>query len=110
MNTKHTERKSTEHTAETKSHAAAKGAMVWGTVYSTATTGTIYAVASTVDAGPLTLSHVITESMVMFYPLGAARGLLMWYVKNKRKNKVIDMRTVRWLNKRLPRNSRSKAA
>lgn len=110
MNTKHRKIIRIGKSAETRSHAAVKGALIWGTVYSTATTGAFYAVASSVDAEPLTLSHVLTDSMVMFYPFGAARGLLMWRAKNKRNHAGMDKKTVRWLNERLPRNTRSKAA
>ena len=98
-----------ETTSKTRSGAAVKSALVWGTVYSTATTGAVYAMASGVDTEPLTLSHVLTESMVMFYPFGAARGLLIWHLKTRRRRTLRNMKTVRWLNKRLPRNSRSRA-
>lgn len=109
MNPKHTEKKRAKHKTETRSHAAIKGAMIWGTVYSTASTGAVCALAPIIDPEPLTLSHVMAESMVMFYPFGAARGLLMWHLKYKRMRSVRDRKTLRWLNKRLPRNARSKA-
>lgn len=84
--------------AKTRSHATVEGALLWGTVYTTATTGATYAVASNIDAEPLTLSHVLAEAMAMFYPFGAVRGLLMWYARNRRPDNRIVLRGM-WLRR-----------
>lgn len=82
MNTSNTIRISTDLDTDTPCHAAITGALVWGTVYSTATTGATCAVASMTDAEPLKMSHVFAETIAMFYPYGMVRGLIMWYVRN----------------------------
>lgn len=71
---------------ETWNHAAAKGALVWGSVYSTATTSAACLLAPVVNGGSVVFSDVFVDSLILFPSFGAARGLLMWRL---RKNKGV---------------------
>lgn len=109
MTINHTLRTRTEPQSATRNRAAFRDALLWGIVYTTAATGAAYAAPSNIHAEPLALSNAATDSMAMLLPFGAARGLVMRHMKRIRKNRGLDRRTLRWLNKRLPRRSRPKS-
>lgn len=63
---------------ESWQHATAKGALVWGSVYSTATAGSAYALSDSTASFP----ELITSALMIFPFFGAFRGALMWRVRH----------------------------
>jgi len=72
--------KQTDRSTESWKGATARGALIWGSVYSTATTGATCLVSSAID-GHLAINDIFAHSLIIFPPLGAMRGLIMWRVR-----------------------------
>lgn len=89
MKTKKTENKNKIRNTETWKGATAKGALVWGSVYSTATSGAAYLLAPAITGAHPAFSDIFLNSLVIFPTAGAARGLVMWRMR-KAKNKPVD--------------------
>jgi hypothetical protein len=70
--------------SETWKSATAKGALVWGSIYSTATSGAAYLLAPVVTGSTPAFSDIFVNSLVIFPTAGAARGLVMWRMKKDR--------------------------
>ncbi|VGO21040.1 hypothetical protein [Pontiella sulfatireligans] len=66
--------------------AATKGALVWGSVYSTASTGAAFLLAPVVTGSTPAFSDIFMHSLIIFPTAGAARGLVMWRMKKEKKN------------------------
>ena len=81
MKTNKVDRADNNPTTESWNRTAAKGALVWGTVYSTATSGAAYLIAPAMN-GTVAMSDVVMESLIVFPAVGAARGLLMRRARN----------------------------
>ncbi len=69
------------------SRAAAKDALIWGTLYTTAFSGAASLLAPVMGAGPVGFSEVIMPSLAIFPSAGAAHGALMWNLKKYRARK-----------------------
>ncbi|MDF7807369.1 hypothetical protein P4E94_07965 [Pontiellaceae bacterium B12219] len=80
MNAKHRNKNS-----NTWKGASAKGALVWGSVYSTASSGAAYMLAPMMTGNSPAFGDIFLDSLVIFPSAGAAQGLLMWRM-NKAKN------------------------
>jgi hypothetical protein len=65
--------------------ATAKGALVWGSVYSTASSGAAYMLAPMVTGSSPTFGDIFMDSLVIFPSAGAAQGLLMWRMNKTQK-------------------------
>ena len=100
-------RKNTRKTRRTDSwnRAAAKGALVWGSVYSTATSGAAYLLAPAVTGTTPAFSDIFLDSLVIFPTAGAARGLVMWRMRRP-KNTGLDAFTSKRMKHRRPLTAR----
>lgn len=78
MKTKKSELTVKERNAESWKRATARSALVWGTVYSTATSGAACLIAPVAHSGALSFSDVFMDSLIIFPSAGAAHGLLLW--------------------------------
>jgi|GEM_PF-6834130 len=80
MNTKYTDKN-----GNTWKEATAKGALVWGSVYSTASSGAAYLLAPVMTGHTPAFGDIFMNSLIIFPTAGAAQGLLMWRVHKAKK-------------------------
>ena len=83
MSTKHRDKH-----GNTWKEAATKGALVWGSVYSTATSGAAYLLAPVMTGHTPAFGDIFMNSLIVFPTAGAMHGLAMWQVhKSKHAGK-----------------------
>jgi hypothetical protein len=58
--------------------ATAKGALVWGSVYTTASTGAAYLLAPVMTGSTPAFGDILMNSLIIFPTAGAAKGLMGW--------------------------------
>jgi Na+/proline symporter len=68
--------------SESLKRATVKGALVWGSVYTTATAGSAYVLVPTFTDSVIALSEILKHSLMVFPFAGALRGAIMWRAKN----------------------------
>ena len=78
MKTKNTDTKHRDKSGNTWKRATAKGALVWGSVYSTASSGAAFVLAPVMTGGTPAFGDIFVDSLIVFPTAGAAKGLLMW--------------------------------
>lgn len=67
---------------ETWKGATLRGALVWGSVYSTATAGSVYLLAPTLTDHVIAYADLFKNALMVFPFAGAFRGAVMWRAKN----------------------------
>ncbi|VGO12926.1 hypothetical protein PDESU_01480 [Pontiella desulfatans] len=82
---KTTETKHRDENGSTWKEATAKGALVWGSVYSTASSGAAFLLAPVMTGSSPAFGDIFMDSLIIFPTAGAAKGLLMWRM-NKASN------------------------
>lgn len=82
----------TNLSTETWIGATTKGALVWGSVYSTATTGATCLLTSAASGAQPAMTDIFVNSLIIFPPIGALRGFIMWHVR-KGLDKTANMET-----------------
>ena len=87
MNAKKTEIGHTKTNRDSWNRAAARGALVWGTVYSTASSGAAYLLTPMITGSTPAFSDIFVNSLIIFPTAGAARGLVLWRMKKERQRK-----------------------
>ncbi|MDF7825743.1 hypothetical protein P4B35_17070 [Pontiellaceae bacterium B12227] len=80
MKTKHRDKNGT-----TWKGATAKGALVWGSVYSTASSGAAFMLAPMMTGSSPAFGDIFMDSLVIFPSAGAAQGLMMWRMNKAEK-------------------------
>ncbi len=73
--TKHRDKK-----GNTWKGATAKSALVWGSLYSTASSGAAYMLAPMMTGNTPAFGDIFMDSLVIFPTAGAAHGLVKWRV------------------------------
>ncbi len=58
--------------------ATAKGALVWGSVYTTASAGAAYLLAPVMTGSTPAFGDLLMDSLIIFPTAGAAKGLVSW--------------------------------
>jgi hypothetical protein len=91
MKTKKTEMKHRDKNGNTWNEAVAKGALVWGTVYSTASSGAAYLLAPVVAGTHPAFSDIFMDSLVIFPTAGAAKGLAYWQATRTREKEDVTL-------------------
>jgi hypothetical protein len=86
MKTKHRDKN-----GNTWKGASAKGALVWGSVYSTASSGAAYMLAPMMTGSSPAFGDIFLDSLVIFPSAGAAQGLLMWRMSKAEKRDQNDL-------------------
>lgn len=67
---------------ESWGYATIKGALIWGSVYSTASAGSAYLLIPVNAEGATTFFELLKNALLFFPFAGAFRGALMWRVRN----------------------------
>ena len=70
--------------AKTWNGAATKGALVWGPVYSTATSGAAYFLVPVMTGSSPAFPDILMNSLVICSTAGAARGIVLWRLDKER--------------------------
>lgn len=71
--------------------ATAKGALVWGSLYSTASTGAAVYLAPMMTGHSLAFGDVFMDSLVIFPSAGAAQGLAKWRMAKSRNEEADEL-------------------
>lgn len=83
---KKTDTRHHDKTSSTWKGAAAKGALVWGSVYSTASSGAAYLLAPVMTGHAPAFGDILMDSLVIFPTAGAAKGLLTWRMHKAKRS------------------------
>ncbi len=67
---------------ESWERATLKGAMIWGSVYSTATVGSACLLTPWLTDSVVAFSELLKNALMVFPVAGAFRGALMWRIRN----------------------------
>ena len=86
MKTKNIDTKHRDKNGNTWKGATAKGALVWGSVYSTASSGAAFVLAPVVTGATPAFGDIFLDSLIVFPTVGAAKGLLMWRMDKAKKS------------------------
>jgi hypothetical protein len=68
--------------AESWRLATLRGALVWGSVYSTATAGSAYWLVPVFTDSIAAFSDLLKSALIIFPFAGALRGAVMWRIRN----------------------------
>jgi hypothetical protein len=85
MKTKKEKTKYRDKNGNTWKGAAAKGALVWGSVYSTASTGAAYVLTPMMTGSSAAFGDIFMDSLIIFPSAGAAKGLISWQLNKSGK-------------------------
>lgn len=70
--------------------ATAKGALVWGSLYSTASSGAAYLLAPAMTGHSPAFGDIFMDSLIIFPTAGAAHGLARWRADKSRHRENKD--------------------
>ncbi|MBT8042927.1 MAG: hypothetical protein HKP10_09065 [Kiritimatiellales bacterium] len=86
MKTKKTDTKHRDKSGHTWKEATAKNALVWGSVYSTASSGAAFMLAPVMTGSTPAFGDIFMDSLIIFPTACAAKGLLMWRMDKEIKS------------------------